>query len=123
MLFKFAVFLFFFTPLCAENPWGHDADLVDPKPHVQPIKELSFLRRLATTLILFHQEVVSPIDGPRSHFFPSSSQYTKEAIQKHGFLKGVALGCDRLMRENDDPWVYQTCTTPDGQKLKVNLPP
>lgn len=29
-----------------------------------------------------------------------------DAIQKYGVLKGIALGCDRLLRENGDVWVY-----------------
>lgn len=119
---RFSLLLFLCATLSAENPWGKDADLVQPVFH-PPQQELSFLRRFASTLIEFHQNVISPIDGPRSHFFPSSSQYTKDAIQKYGLFLGVAYGCDRLMRENDDPWVYNTCITEDGRKLKVNLIP
>ncbi len=57
-------------------------------------------------MILFFQHSISPIDGPRSHFFPTSSQYTLDAIRKYGVFKGIALGCDRLMRENGERWVY-----------------
>lgn len=124
---RFSPILFFcllLSPLFGDAPWGKDADLVYFKQVAEkPTEEFSFLRRIASNMILFHQEVISPIDGPRSHFFPSSSQYTKEAIQKYGFLKGFVLGCDRLMRENDDAWVYQTCSSPDGKRLKVNLVP
>ena len=111
------------STLHAENPWGKDADLLEVKTPATPDQEISLLKRFASTLINFHQEVISPIDGPRSHFYPSSSQYTKEAIQKYGFLLGVVYGCDRLMRENDDPWVYGTCIAPDGRKLKLNCIP
>lgn len=58
------------------------------------------------SMIRFYQKQISPIDGPRSHFYPSSSQYALLAIQKHGVLKGIALGCDRLMRENKAEWIY-----------------
>lgn len=119
---RFSLILLIFSTVHAENPWGKDADLLEMRaPH--PQQELTLLKRFASTLISFHQEVISPIDGPRSHFYPSSSQYTKDAIQKYGFLLGIAYGCDRLMRENDDPWVYQTALSPDGRKLKVNLIP
>lgn len=122
MRFSFIILLFS-TALFAEDPWGRDADLIPCRQPKLQLEEPSVLKKLGALLISFHQEVISPIDGPRSHFFPSSSQYTKEAILKHGFFLGVALGCDRLMRENDDPWVYQSCTAPDGRTLKLNLIP
>ena len=123
MRFKlFAATLLVFS-LHGEQPWGKDVDLIHFSKAEPKMEELSLLKKFASVLINFHQDVVSPIDGPRSHFFPSSSQYTKEAIQKHGFFLGVALGCDRLLRENDDPWVYATCLSPDGRKLKLNLIP
>ena len=62
--------------------------------------------------------VISPADGPRSHFIPSSSQYTYDAISRYGFFKGFILGCDRLMRENNDPWVYRTTLNPAGAVMK-----
>ncbi|MEX1012664.1 MAG: membrane protein insertion efficiency factor YidD, partial [Waddliaceae bacterium] len=73
--------------------------------------------------IYFHQNVISPADGPRSHYFPSSSQYTLEAIRKYGFFKGVIYGCDRLMRENDDPWIYPEYMLPDCTTLKYDPVP
>lgn len=59
-------------------------------------------------MIRFFQVYISPIDGPRSSYTPTSSQYAWQAIGKHGFFKGVAMGCDRLMRENGYLWVYKT---------------
>jgi hypothetical protein len=29
-------------------------------------------------------------------------------MHKYGFFQGFLLGCDRLQRENKDPWVYRT---------------
>jgi len=58
-------------------------------------------------LVSFHQEIISPVDGPRSNFRPTSSRYMLLAMKRHGFIKGYLMGCDRLMRENADPWVYR----------------
>lgn len=118
------------------DPWGKDADLASEsfksshdstsQNHIQksdfcknsvPILE-SLSQNLSKKLIDFHQDVISPADGPRSHHKPSSSQYTLEAIQKHGFFLGVSMGCDRLMRENDDPWIYPTVTDSSGDCFK-----
>lgn len=107
------------------DPWGKDADLIR-KPdaadtagscrHYTP-----FLSDAAEKIIAFHQEVISPADGPRSHFIPSSSQYMLDAIRKHGFAQGYCMGCDRLMRENNDPWVYPE--TLDGAGCKIKYDP
>ncbi len=56
-------------------------------------------------LIAFHQQVLSLGDGPRSHFYPTSSDYMKQAVMRHG-ITGYFLGMDRLLRENSDPWHY-----------------
>jgi uncharacterized protein len=74
-------------------------------------------------MIGFHQEVISPCDGPRSHYIPSSSQYALEAIRTYGFFQGVAMGCDRLMRENKDPWVYRNTVDGAGKSIKYDPVP
>ncbi|GAB4234944.1 MAG: hypothetical protein Tsb0021_14370 [Chlamydiales bacterium] len=106
----FIIFFLTFTPEhLLSVPWGKDADLARYRPQDLQKQEQTKTTRtssLALKLIAFHQNVISRADGPRSHFVPSSSQYTKEAIQKYGFFKGFILGCDRLMRENDELWIY-----------------
>jgi putative component of membrane protein insertase Oxa1/YidC/SpoIIIJ protein YidD len=103
------------------DPWGKDADLANPSLSTcqsPSVDSPSWITQMGITAIRFHQEVISPADGPRSHFIPSSSQYTLEAMQKYGFLKGFTIGCDRLMRENNDPWVYRTIVDPNGYLMK-----
>lgn len=67
---------------------------------------LSLAQKSCKAMIRFFQIYISPIDGPRSSFYPTSSQYALEAIQKYGVLTGIGMGCDRLLRENHDVWVY-----------------
>jgi putative component of membrane protein insertase Oxa1/YidC/SpoIIIJ protein YidD len=100
------------------EPWGKDADLKYPTASSESAS-LSPLGQVMQHVIQFHQKIISPADGPRSHFKPSSSQYMLEAIRKHGFFKGYIMGCDRLMRENKDPWVYRTAVI-NGQIWKTN---
>ena len=78
-----------------------------PSPRKDP---LSFL---AEKIILFHQNIISPVDGPRSHFRPTSARYILLAMRRHGFFKGYIMGCDRLLRENKDDWVYRTIVIDD----------
>jgi len=100
------------------EPWGKDADLYIPQTSPGEYF-LSPLGQFMQQLIVFHQKVISPADGPRSHFKPSSSQYMLEAIRKHGFFQGYIMGCDRLMRENKETWVYRT-TVINGQIWKTD---
>lgn len=92
------------------EPWGKDTDLLHRPIPEQPTLTSKFSPMVWVTeqVIRFHQEIISPVDGPRSHFRPSSSQYMLQAVQKHGFFQGFVMGCDRLLRENSDEWVYRT---------------
>jgi len=104
-----------------QEPWGKDADLRFAPPTEKQEVHLSLLGQAMSKIIWFHQNVISPVDGPRSHFKPSSSQYMLQAIRKYGFLKGYIMGCDRLLRENGDPWLYRTIVI-DNKIWKVDPP-
>lgn len=96
--------------LLAEEPWGQDACIAyGPQKTLEQSNSSSksLLARAGVACIRFHKNVISPADGPRSHFKPNSSQYTLDAMENYGFFVGVTYGCDRLMRENNDPWVYK----------------
>lgn len=93
----------------AEEPFGTDAGLERAAAHSQ-VDASNFESNL---LISFHQKVLSPTDGPRSHYFPVSSRYMRGAIKKHGF-QGWLMGCDRLLRENGEDWVYRSILLDEG---------
>ena len=103
------------------EPWGKDADLNAPRKAAVEKPKASLAVRMAEQAILFHQNVITQVDGPRSHFRPSSSAYMRQAMQRHGFIKGFLMGCDRLLRENDSPWVYRTIEV-DGKLYKHDPP-
>lgn len=52
--------------------------------------------------IRFYQLVISPLLGPSCRFTPTCSEYAKQAIIKHGPIKGLGLAIWRLLRCN--PW-------------------
>jgi len=101
------------------EPWGKDSDLIKQKKVKNEVSSHSIFTLAADQVIKFHQQVLSPVDGPRSHFRPTSSRYMQLAMKKYGFLRGFVMGCDRLLRENDDPWVYRTITI-DGKTYKYD---
>jgi len=119
-----SLFFIYFVASLQADPWGKDADLVKRNTiciEQSPIQcRTPILGTFGDTMIKFHQEVISPADGPRSHYYPSSSQYTKDAMAKYGFFKGFIMGCDRLMRENPEDWVYPTVVRPDGSVMKFD---
>ena len=57
------------------------------------------LKKISIFLIRFYQKYIS-IKNCR--YIPSCSQYTLEAIIKHGAVKGWVLGLWRILRCN--PW-------------------
>lgn len=56
------------------------------------------MKAVALALIRLYQLTLSPLLGTRCRFEPSCSVYTREAITKYGFLRGVYLGGRRLLR-------------------------
>lgn len=59
----------------------------------------SLFRRACIGMIRGYQRT-SRFRPPVCRFQPSCSEYTAQAIGKYGVLKGIALGCWRLMRCN-----------------------
>ncbi|HUU08235.1 MAG TPA: membrane protein insertion efficiency factor YidD [Dehalococcoidales bacterium] len=56
------------------------------------------MKRFALKLIRLYQLTISQVTPPSCRFTPTCSQYTYEAIAKHGLFKGVYLGARRLAR-------------------------
>lgn len=105
-MLRYLFLILLITPLCAD-PWGKDADMACCRHACVPCKrQHGPLISFAECMIRFHKHVISPADGPRSHYTPSSSIYTLQSIRKYGFFWGFLFGCDRLMRENNDEWLY-----------------
>jgi uncharacterized protein len=59
------------------------------------------MRSLVVLLLLLYQRLLSPILGGVCRFYPSCSQYAKEAVLKYG-LCGIGLAVGRVVRCN--PW-------------------
>jgi len=53
---------------------------------------------MIVSLIRVYQIVISPLKGNTGRFFPSCSEYAREAVIKFGVLKGLWLAIKRLLR-------------------------
>jgi hypothetical protein len=56
------------------------------------------MKRIVLALIRFYQKWISPGLPSACRFYPSCSEYTFQAIEKHGVLKGGWLGVRRIGR-------------------------
>lgn len=67
------------------------------------------LKKYLIKLIDFYQQFISPLKKPSCVFYPTCSEYAKEAIKKHGVKKGFylsirrILGCHSLQKNRIDP--------------------
>ena len=57
-----------------------------------------FIRSLLIAMVRFYQRAVSPLLGSNCRFSPSCSQYTIEAIEKYGAIRGIWKGVKRIAR-------------------------
>ncbi|MFA4046015.1 membrane protein insertion efficiency factor YidD [Prevotella sp. PCHR] len=62
----------------------------------------SALVRILCLPIIFYQRFISPYTPPVCRFTPSCSEYARQALIKHGPVKGMALAIRRLLRCH--PW-------------------
>lgn len=49
-----------------------------------------------------YQILVSPILPPACRFYPTCSEYARQALLRHGLMKGTALAVRRVLRCH--PW-------------------
>jgi putative membrane protein insertion efficiency factor len=53
-------------------------------------------------LVRVYQKVISPILGPKCRYAPTCSEYTVQALKKHGLIKGGWLSIKRI--SSCHPW-------------------
>jgi len=56
------------------------------------------MKRAAVLAIRLYQLALSPFLGGHCRFVPSCSEYTREAVEKYGAIKGAFLGGKRLLK-------------------------
>ncbi|WP_314314092.1 membrane protein insertion efficiency factor YidD [Hoylesella marshii] len=61
-----------------------------------------FLTWVLLLPILFYQRIVSPCTPPSCRFTPTCSEYARQALLKHGPIKGLWLTIRRIARCH--PW-------------------
>jgi putative membrane protein insertion efficiency factor len=62
------------------------------------------LKYILLGIIKCYQKYISGLLGPRCKYYPTCSNYSFEAIEKYGALKGILLTVWRVLRCN--PFAY-----------------
>jgi len=83
------------------------------------------MKRLLIKLIIFYRKFISPLKPPSCRFYPTCSQYSLEAIEKYGALKGSYLTLRRILRchpFNPGGWdpVPQNLHGSEEKNIKLN---
>ena len=67
---------------------------------------INIVKKIISVFLLFliaiYQNVISPLKPPSCRFTPTCSEYSIQAIKKHGPFKGFVLSLKRILRCH--PW-------------------
>lgn len=58
------------------------------------------MKKIFISLIKFYQKIFSPLFPPSCRYYPTCSEYSAQAISKHGVLKGLIKTTWRILRCN-----------------------
>lgn len=58
------------------------------------------LKKIIIYFIKMYRKYISPLKGPSCRFHPTCSQYSMEALEKYGLLKGGLMSIKRILRCN-----------------------
>jgi len=56
------------------------------------------MKALLIALLGAYQYAIRPLLGANCRFYPSCSDYAKEAVERHGALRGLGLALRRIAR-------------------------
>ncbi|HEX8136418.1 MAG TPA: membrane protein insertion efficiency factor YidD [Pyrinomonadaceae bacterium] len=56
------------------------------------------MRIILVALLKLYKAALSPLLPPSCRFVPTCSEYAREAIERHGAIRGTWMGARRLLR-------------------------
>jgi hypothetical protein len=84
----------------------------DPGQQSQNIAATPFL-----WLLTFYQKVIGRVNSGRCPMYPTCSQYSVQAIGKHGPIVGIIMTTDRLMHEGSEQDYVRTIKVGDRYRF------
>jgi hypothetical protein len=87
------------------EPWGEESfmernsknEAIGERAGDESILNLAFMKG-----VKFFRDVISPVDGDRCPMYPTCSEYSIQALRKHGPFLGFVMIADRLIHEKDE---------------------
>lgn len=70
----------------------------DPPPPPVPMRPPGLVARVLVWLTAAYKAMVSPFLPPACRFTPTCSEYARQALLKHGALRGTGLALWRICR-------------------------
>lgn len=58
------------------------------------------MKKIIIFIIEIYQKNISPLLGKKCKFYPTCSEYTKQAVEKYGVVIGLYKGIKRILRCN-----------------------
>jgi putative membrane protein insertion efficiency factor len=80
------------------EPWDYNS--IDNSSKQE--KSVDVSSRILIRGIKVYQKYISPIRGGQCPMYPSCSEYSIQAIKKHGFFIGIVMTADRFIHELDE---------------------
>ena len=59
---------------------------------------IDYMKKLLIKLLKLYKKYISPVLPPSCRYFPTCSDYAREAVEKYGAAKGSFLAAKRLLR-------------------------
>jgi hypothetical protein len=106
--------LFILSHTVHADPWGPwsvsedapamltqaDRKAASPGPLERPDRTIAATPFL--WMLTFYQKTIGPVVSGRCSMYPTCSQYSVEAIRRHGPVVGIVMTADRMMHELDE---------------------
>lgn len=110
------IFIFFLIPMYGNlpafagedtfyEPWGEESFMEEASRNEairERVGDQSILNLVFIKGIKFFQKVISPVDGDRCPMYPACSEYSIQALKKHGPFLGFVIIVDRLIHEKGE---------------------
>lgn len=69
-----------------------------PAKRTQKADIVNLINRFAVSFIVLYQKSIRPLLLPSCRFYPSCSEYTRQAVSRYGLMRGAFLGLARIFR-------------------------
>jgi hypothetical protein len=56
------------------------------------------MKEILICMVNLYRKLISPLKPPSCRFYPTCSQYTLQALEKYGAMKGIFIAVKRIIK-------------------------